>query len=159
MSSLTIFPNGPSDNASIIMSGAWTNPCAYNDAIPPVLWPATPTTSFVRFVWTRDARVPATATHVWLRIKLKGYIPPGPTFSYCQGDARAYVPGVVSNHFIHFDEWSQPDPTAPNVGRRIPFAADYFPIINDQVTIDVAHAIRVSGDVEFVAYLEGYLVP
>lgn len=156
---LSLLPSGPAAHEEIIMSSAWSSPCAYNDSISSLVdaISSTPTSSFVRFQWVLDART-ATASYLLLRVKLKAYVPPGASNdAYCQADVRAVVPGATSNHFIHVDEWLNRDPT--NVGRRIPYATGYFPVVDGKVMLDVAHGIRSRGEIEFVAYLEGYVTP
>lgn len=149
MSQINILATGPANHATIVMSNSWTAPKAYP-----------PNEVGQRFTYNvaNDDRVPDDATAVLLRIKLKAYIPSGSGYAYCQADMRQYIPGEVSNHFVHVDCWPGAG-EASGQGRRIPYVTIFAPIVDGKVHLDVAHGIVGRGQIEFAVYLEGYVAP
>lgn len=164
---MELFPHGPADHNSIIMWGEWTAVMNYNDQATPIPViasgypaPSPPNAPIVRFIWGVDRdRIPAEATHACLRIKLKAHVPNAAGQGYCQADVRVVIPDVVSNHLIHCEEWGR-GPGNSGEGRRVTYQSINLPIIDEKLTLDVAHGIYYrSACIEFVAYLEGYLAP
>lgn len=151
--------NGPSEHASIVLNKTWATPHAH--ATSPVVASTSElaeTTSQVLFTYVVDPLlVPATATHLALRIKVKAYIPNGPdsgTMNY--GLVYANIPG--NNHFIHCEEWGR-GADSQGESRRVTYTTVDIPIVDGEVSIQVGTEISGRATVDFVAYLEGYWAP
>ena len=142
INNLHIFPSGPADNDAILMSGAWTDPAPYDDEGDISVWEVT-------------NPVPPEAVAVLIRVKLKAYVPHGTGVGYCQGNVRLVNPDAVMNHFIHVDEWERAE--GGGEGRRVAYTTLFAPIIDGKIKFRVSHEIVNRGNVEFVAYLEGYV--
>lgn len=154
---LFLFPGVPAKHDSMIMTGSAGEPIAY-DELEPVLSnsPAAESASQVRYVYKVDSsKIPSTATHVLVLVKMKAYIPIDAAsggMNYAQIFAR--TPG--NNHFIHCEAWGGGIDWQEE-RRRVTFSSVYLPIVDGQVTVDVGREIRRRGTVEFAIYLEGYL--
>lgn len=141
----------------MIMTGSTTAPISH-DELEPTLSdsPAAETASQVRYVYQVDSsKVPVTATHVLVLVKMKAYIPVDTDsggMNYAQIYAR--VPG--NNHFIHCEAWGGGQ-NWQEERRRVTFSTVYLPIVNGQVTVDVGREVMRRGAVEFAVYMEGYL--
>lgn len=139
---LHILPSGPGNLDSIIMSGGWTEPTPYDD-------------DGHVFTWDVEDPVPASATSVLVRIKLKAYVPHGAGMGYCQGNIRSVNPDAVMNHLGHVDEWSRDE--GAGEGRRITYLTVFAPIKEGKIAFRVSYEIINRGAVEFIVYLEGYV--
>lgn len=154
---LFLFPGVPAKHDSMIMTGSSVLPIVY-DEFDPVLSssPAAETASQVRYIYKVDpSKIPSTATHVLVLVKMKAYIPNDAAsggMNYAQIFAR--VPG--NNHFIHCEAWGGGIDWQEE-RRRVTFSSVYLPIVDGQVAVDVGREIRRRGAVEFAVYLEGYL--
>ncbi|MGA6104167.1 hypothetical protein ABS648_09280 [Pseudomonas solani] len=154
---LFLFSGAPAKHDSMIMTGSAVIPIEYNE-LEPVLSdsPAAETASQVRYVYKVDpSKIPSTATHVLVLVKMKAYIPidaGSGGMNYAQIFAR--VPD--NNHFIHCEAWGG-GVDWQEERRRVTFSSVYLPIVNGEVTVDVGREIRLRGTVEFAVYMEGYL--
>lgn len=143
VSNLHVLPVGPANHHSIIMSKGYTATKPYNN-------------EGERFCWKVEEPVPCNATALLLRFKLKAYVPSGAGKGYCQGNIRFVNEEATMNHFIHVDEWGRGEGNSGE-GRRVAYATVFAPIKDGKVEVDVAHEISGRGNIEFVAYLEGWV--
>lgn len=143
VSNLHIFPVGPADHDSVLMSASWTEPAPYDDG-------------GTIFTWNVVDPVPAHATAVLVRVKLKAYVPAGTGLGYCQGNIRFVNPDKVMNHFGHVDEWGRADGNSGE-GRRITYVTAFVPIKDGEIAFRVAYEIFNRGNFDFGVYLEGYV--
>lgn len=143
VSDLHILPGGPADEDSIILSHIWTDPAPYDD-------------EGTIFTWNVVDPVPAHATAVLIRVKLKAYVPNGTGLGYCQANIRYVNPDGVMNHFGHVDEWGRGAGNSGE-GRRVTMVTAFVPIKDGKIALRVAYEILNRGNIDFGVYLEGYL--